>query len=118
MPADTRRTSLPFATVVVIALLPACATLGRDDLVWIDVGGDNNCVIDVEGRRFVLPGSETGLAAHLGRLADRTGGAVMGPRPARTSPGCWDAAMALARDAGFARLGYVSDAPRPAGVVG
>ena len=71
----------------------------------------------MEGRRFALPGAEAGLATHLRRLAAQAGGALMGPRPARTSPGCWDAAMALARAAGFDRVGYMSEEPDD-GVVG
>ncbi|PWG02900.1 hypothetical protein [Sphingosinicella humi] len=106
------RLALPFA------LLTACASLTRDDAVFIDVGGDNSCVIEVEGRRFALPSAEARLEAHLRRLAARTAGVVIGPRPARARPGCWDRAVALALRAGFARIGYLSDAPPVVGEIG
>lgn len=105
------------AAVLLGLALASCATTGRDALVFIDVGGDNACLVEVDGRSYALPGGEAGLAAHLERLAGRGGGALMGPRPARTTAGCWDAAMALALDAGFARIGYLLDGP-PGGVVG
>ncbi len=100
------------------ALLAACTTLTRNDAVFIEVRGDNSCLVDVEGRGFALPAAEAGLAAHLGRLAARTAGVVIGPRPARARPGCWDRAVALALRAGFRRIGYVSDGPPAAGEIG
>ena len=105
------------AAFFLLAALSGCATVGRDNLVYIDVGGDNDCLVEAGGRRFALPGGEARLEAHLRRLAAHAGGALMGPRPQRTSPGCWDAAIALALHAGFARIGYFSEAP-PRGEVG
>lgn len=106
------------AALLLLAGLSACATPGRGDLVFIDVDGDNSCFVEAGGRRFALPGGEAGLAAHLHALAAQAGGALMGPRPARTSPGCWDAAIALALRAGFTRIGYFSETPPSAEVVG
>jgi hypothetical protein len=114
-PPPVRRAA---AFLLPLAALPGCATVARENLVYIDVGGDNDCVVEAGGRRFALPGGEAGLAAHLHALAAQAGGALMGPRPARTSPGCWDAAIALALHAGFARIGYFSESPAPGEVVG
>jgi hypothetical protein len=103
--------------VLPLAILSACASLTREDLVFIDVGGDNSCLIEVEGRRFALPGAEDALASHMSDLAARVGGALMGPKPERTTAGCWETAMTLAVEAGFARIGYLTDAP-PYGEIG
>lgn len=114
-PPPARRAA---ALLLLLAALSGCATVARTDLVYIDVGGDNACVVEAGGRRFVLPSGESGLAAHLHALAAHAGGALMGPRPARASPGCWDAAIGLALRAGFPRIGYFSEIPPPAEVVG
>lgn len=72
------------------------------------------------GRRSALRLAKRGVGAcgpspcargPCGRRAD-------GARPARASPGCWDAAIALALRAGFPRIGYFSEIPPPAEVVG
>jgi hypothetical protein len=92
-----------------LASLPACATLAGGDIVWIEVAGDNACRIEASGQSFALPAEEPALAAHLRRLARAGDSALMSPRPALTSPGCWDSAMALVRAAGFRRIGYFSE---------
>ena len=96
---------------LLLALAPGCATLPEGGLVWIGVDGDNDCRIDAAGEPFALPADAARLAERLRRLARRTSSALIGPPPARTSPGCWDAAVALVRAAGFTRIGFFSNEP-------
>lgn len=85
-------------------------------VVWVGVDGDNDCRIDAAGRTFALPADEARLAERLRRLARRSRSALIGPPPARTSPGCWDSAVALVRAAGFERIGFFSNDPEDVGV--
>ncbi len=90
-----------------LAALCGCATVaGTGGPVWIGVDGDNDCRIDADGRAFALPADEARLAERLRRLARRSRSAMIGPPPARTSPGCWDQAVDMVRAAGFARIGF------------
>jgi predicted small secreted protein len=93
-----------------LSALPGCATVaGAGEAVWIGVDGDNDCRIDADGRAFALPADEARLAERLRRLARRSPSALIGPPPARTSPGCWDRAVDMVRAAGFARIGFFSN---------
>jgi len=97
--------------LLMLAMLSACATVGGNRVVWVGVDGDNDCRIDAAGEPFALPADEARLAERLRRLARGSRSALIGPPPARTSPGCWDAAVALVRAAGFARIGFFSNEP-------
>ena len=101
------------AAVLLAALLHGCATTRSAPLVWIGVDGDDSCIAEVNGRHFSLPADSASLGAYLKQTARSAGGAVMGERPARTSAGCWDEVMALARAARFKRLGYISEGDEP-----
>ena len=96
---------------LLLAALAGCATVPADDLVWIEVAGDNRCAVEAAGRSYALPDDSASLGEALRRLARRSGGALMSPRPVRASPGCWDEAMALVRAANFRRFGYFSTLP-------
>jgi hypothetical protein len=82
-----------------------------DGLVYVEVSGDNACLVDAAGRQFALPGQSAKLAARLGRLAQRSDSALMSRPPALTRPGCWDEAVALVQAAGFRRIGFFTDEP-------
>lgn len=97
------------AAALWLAALPGCA--GTTDLVGIEIGGDNACLVDVDGQRFSLPADGARLAARLRRAAGRAEGALLSPRSPVTRPGCWDSVMALTQAAGFARVGYFSESP-------
>lgn len=110
-----RPPAAPRATLIAalaLAALCGCATVaGSGGPVWIGVDGDNDCRIDADGRAFALPAEEAGLAERLRRLARRSPSALIGPPPARTSPGCWDQAVAMVQAAGFARIGFFRNEP-------
>jgi len=91
-----------------------CATLSGERIVYVEVGGDNVCVVTIAARAFALPGEEAGLARRLRGLAGPQASALMSPRPALTSPGCWDEAVALVQAAGFRRIGFFSEEPEAA----
>jgi hypothetical protein len=118
--ASIRRPPARLGAIVatlMLAALSGCATLPGGGAVWIGVDGDNDCRIDADGRAFALPADEARLADRLRRLARRSPSALIGPPPARTSPGCWDQAVAMVRAAGFARIGFFSnDEPEDARV--
>lgn len=103
--------ALAFAAASGFALLSACATMAGGDLVYIDVHGDDSCLVEAAGQRFALPEEVEALAARLRMLARRSDSALMSPPPALTRPGCWDEAVALVQAAGFRRIGYFSDEP-------
>ncbi len=100
------------AAPFLLLALTACATTPRGgqpaELVWISVSGDQACSVEVEGRRFALPGQQSSLAAHLRRLARSSQGAVIGGADEQPALRCWVAAMFVAQRAGFPRLGFVS----------
>ena len=91
-----------------LLLLPACASGSQDDLVWIEVSGDQTCLVQAEGALFTLPGQEMVLKAHLQRLAQQAGGALVGAEPDRTSLACWAAATLATRNVGFRRVGLLA----------
>lgn len=101
---------LRLAAAGLLLALPACATVARQDLVWIGAGGSENCFVAVEGRRFPLPAQLGSLEAHLARLARRSAGAVLGGEDETTALRCWTFALHAAQRAGFARLGFVTPA--------
>ena len=102
--------ALAFAAASII-LAAACATVPGDGLVYVEVSGDNACLVEAAGRRFVLPGQAQALAARLARLAQRSDSALMSRPPALARPGCWDQAVVLVQAAGFRRIGFFTDEP-------
>ncbi len=111
------RRAHPFARAIWIGSLAlaigGCATLSGERIVYVDVGGDNRCLVTIGARGYALPDEVAVLARRLRGLAGPRSSALMSPRPALTSPGCWDEAMALVRAAGFRRIGFFSEEPEP-----
>jgi len=102
------------ALLAPIALaLASCATLSGDRIIYVEVGGDNSCVVTIAERTYPLPAQTRTLSTRLRGLAGLRASALMSPRPALTRPGCWDEAMALVRAAGFRRIGFFSEEPEP-----
>lgn len=95
--------------LLVVLLLAGCATPARDRLVWISLGGSGPCFVDVGKRRFTLPAEEGALGAEAGRLAASRGGALVAASPQGLSFGCYRSAMAVIDQAGFRKVGFVSD---------
>jgi hypothetical protein len=90
-------------------LAAGCATPARDRLVWVSLGGSGPCTVDLGKRRFALPAEEPALLAEARRLAEKRGGALLAAAPQGLSFGCYRAAMAVIDQAGFRRVGFVSD---------
>lgn len=96
--------------IMLVALpLAGCATPGRDKLAWISLGGSGPCTVELDKRRFTLPGQESLLAAESRRIAGTGRGALVSTAPGGLSFGCYRAAMAVLDQARFPRMGFVSD---------
>jgi hypothetical protein len=96
--------------VLALALsLAACASAGRNKLAWISLGGSGPCTVELDKRRFIIPGQEALLAAESRRIAGTGRGAIISTSPAGLSFGCYRAAMAILDQARFPRMGFVSD---------
>ena len=95
--------------LLVVVLLAGCATPARNRLVWISLGGSGPCTVDLEKRRFTLPAEEGALGAETRRLAASRGGALVAASPQGLSFGCYRSAMAVIDQAGFRKVGFVSD---------
>ena len=108
-----RSASIHSLFLLVLIALCGCATLSGERIVYVDVGGDNACIVTIGERAYSLPDGSAGLAQRLRALSGPRASALMSPRPALTSPGCWDEAMALVRAAGFRRIGFFSEEPEP-----
>lgn len=103
----------PIVPITGYLALAACATTALDDdrIVFLDIDGDNTCIVTLDERAFALPDAATALARQLQRDARRGASAVIGPRPSRARPGCWDEAVAAVNAARFRRIGFLTDEP-------
>lgn len=95
--------------LLVVLLIAGCATPARDRLVWISLGGNGPCIVDIGKRRFTLPAEEGALGAETRRLAANRGGALVAASSQGLSFGCYRSAMAVIDQAGFRKVGFVSD---------
>lgn len=116
------RSSAALAPALAVAsalALASCATLSAERVVYVEVDGDNSCLVTIDGRAHALPAETAALARRLRILAGPRASALMSLRPALTRPGCWDEAVAMVRAAGFPRIGFFGEEPeRGAGPVG
>jgi hypothetical protein len=101
--------------LLLIAASPACTTVSGNGIAFINVSGDNECLIEAAGREYAVPAEQAQLAERLRRLAGRSPTALMGARPALARPGCWDEVVAMVQAAGFRRIGFYSEDPRDDG---
>lgn len=97
------------AALLLALLVAGCATPARDRLVWISLGGSGPCTVDLDKSRFTLPADEAALTAESRRLAASRGGALVAASPQGLSFPCYRIAMAVLDQAGFRRMGFVSD---------
>jgi hypothetical protein len=97
--------------VPLLAILGGCATAPREPaLAYLSLAGSGPCTVDIDNRRYVLPGDRAALDRRMKRLAARTEGAIVAGEEA-LSFACWRETMAIVRRAGFPKLGLVTDAP-------
>lgn len=97
------------AALLLALLLAGCATPARDRLAWISLGGSGPCTVDLDKRRFTLPADESALSVESRRVATTHAGALVAASPQGLSFPCYRIAMAVLDQAGFRRMGFVSD---------
>ncbi len=91
--------------------IASCATLSGERIVYVEVGGDNACIVTIGRAAHPLPAQRETLGRRLRSAARGGASALMSPQPALTSPGCWDDVVAMVQAAGFRRIGFFSEEP-------